>query len=101
MSGEVDMKQASCIGIHTDLFYLDQTALWKQAVEIKFVRKICFNCPVRRKCLELGMQEEYGIWGGLTEKERGLIKKAKYDSPILKTLKDDLEVFGLTLAEAI
>lgn len=34
--------------------------------------KICRHCPVRRDCAAdaLDNQIEYGVWGGLTERER-------------------------------
>lgn len=35
-------------------------------------RRICFDCPVRRECLveALNSKAEFGVWGGLTERER-------------------------------
>ena len=42
-------------------------------------RKICLQCPVRYKCLEFGLDEQFGIWGGhsLTQRKRiiALVKK--------------------------
>lgn len=37
-------------------------------------KKVCRNCRVRRQCLEYALEndERYGIWGGLTAKERGV-----------------------------
>jgi hypothetical protein len=34
------------------------------------VREVCGNCEVRRACLEFGMHELDGIWGGLTPLQR-------------------------------
>lgn len=36
------------------------------------VRTRCFSCPVRLECLADALQSEanYGVWGGLTERER-------------------------------
>lgn len=46
----------------------------KQMVENALLAvAICQECPVRAKCLELGMSEEnieHGIWGGLLAGER-------------------------------
>ena len=41
-------------------------------VEAKPAKRICAACPVRRLCLETALRngERYGIWGGLTERER-------------------------------
>ncbi|KAE8764140.1 WhiB family transcriptional regulator [Georgenia thermotolerans] len=35
-------------------------------------REVCFSCPVRRECLAdaLDSQTEFGVWGGMTERER-------------------------------
>lgn len=36
------------------------------------VRTLCFGCPVRTQCLAdaLDSHTEFGVWGGLTERER-------------------------------
>ena len=36
------------------------------------VRELCFACPVRMECLAdaLNSQTTFGVWGGLTERER-------------------------------
>ena len=37
-------------------------------------KKICRDCPVTKECLEYAVTEprqRYGVWGGLTETERG------------------------------
>lgn len=31
---------------------------------------MCAQCPVRRQCLETGLNEEWGMWGGYTKPER-------------------------------
>jgi WhiB family transcriptional regulator, redox-sensing transcriptional regulator len=38
-------------------------------------RQICSACPVLRECREQSLQvrEPYGVWGGLSEDERGAI----------------------------
>ena len=35
-------------------------------------RQVCAQCPVRQQCLEFAVSNRivYGIWGGLTERER-------------------------------
>ncbi len=41
-------------------------------------KRICKGCPVRAECLAtaLDRDEEYGVWGGQTERERrAMIKK--------------------------
>ncbi|MGY1605279.1 WhiB family transcriptional regulator [Geodermatophilus sp. SYSU D00815] len=39
-------------------------------------KRVCAGCPVRLQCLEfaLGNDERFGIWGGLSERERRRIR---------------------------
>ncbi|MHA6510063.1 WhiB family transcriptional regulator [Tessaracoccus sp. Y1736] len=41
-------------------------------------KRVCQNCTVRTECLEyaLGHDERFGIWGGLSERERRKLKRA-------------------------
>jgi WhiB family redox-sensing transcriptional regulator len=60
--------QGRCRGIDPGVFYPlveDDSA----AAEAK---QICSTCPVRTPCLEhaLALREKFGVWGGLTERER-------------------------------
>ncbi|WP_282958973.1 WhiB family transcriptional regulator [Phycicoccus avicenniae] len=40
-------------------------------------KKVCVSCEVRAECLEyaLSNDERFGIWGGLSERERRKLKK--------------------------
>ncbi len=40
-------------------------------------KKICEGCDVRAQCLEFALQhdERFGIWGGLSERERRKLRK--------------------------
>ncbi|MEU3618812.1 WhiB family transcriptional regulator [Streptomyces sp. NPDC006872] len=40
----------------------------------------CQNCPVQDECAELGQNEAYGVWGGMTPEER---TKARHFREIL------------------
>jgi WhiB family redox-sensing transcriptional regulator len=57
---------AACRDADPDLFFGGEDAQTREAV------KICRGCAVRDACLEwaLEMRITYGIWGGLTERER-------------------------------
>jgi WhiB family redox-sensing transcriptional regulator len=39
-------------------------------------KRVCASCPVRQECLEyaLGNDERFGIWGGLSERERRRVR---------------------------
>ncbi|MEU4607611.1 WhiB family transcriptional regulator [Kribbella sp. NPDC023972] len=40
-------------------------------------KKICLGCDVRGECLEYALtnDERFGVWGGLSERERRKLKK--------------------------
>lgn len=40
-------------------------------------KKVCTGCDVRKECLEYALEhdERFGIWGGLSERERRKLKK--------------------------
>ena len=40
-------------------------------------KRVCNECPVREACLEYAMEndERFGIWGGLSERERRRLRK--------------------------
>jgi WhiB family transcriptional regulator, redox-sensing transcriptional regulator len=58
--------------------------------EVKVAKDICAVCPVRAQCMDYALRNnEVGIWGGTTERERKKIKnryvrrKALDDSPLV------------------
>jgi WhiB family redox-sensing transcriptional regulator len=70
------MREAACAGADPDLFFpADSRSPAHEAKEL------CAWCPVRPQCLEysLAAAEEFGVWGGLTEKERRNRLRAGYD----------------------
>ena len=42
-------------------------------------KAVCAACPVRQACLEhaLSASEPYGIWGGLTLRERRMLRRTR------------------------
>lgn len=58
---------AACDGMPAELFYEeDDKAIQREAKEV------CYACEVRERCLAraIATREDYGIWGGMTAKER-------------------------------
>jgi WhiB family transcriptional regulator, redox-sensing transcriptional regulator len=51
---------------------LDPDALFVQGAAQNRAKAICFGCPVRTECLadSLDHRIEFGVWGGMTERER-------------------------------
>jgi hypothetical protein len=46
---------------------------------VQAAKLFCATCPVRQDCLDYAMDnvEEFGIWGGLTERERRNLRNEK------------------------
>ena len=66
---ETWMGQAACRGLDPNMFFPEE------GVSARGAKNICFEqCPVRLQCLEYGLKERGGIWGGFTHKERVKIK---------------------------
>lgn len=44
----------------------------------KHAKRVCARCPVRVECLNWALEhdERFGIWGGLSERERTKLRKA-------------------------
>ena len=57
---------AACRGIDLDVFFPGRGESAGPA------RQVCAQCPVRQPCLDYAITNRivYGIWGGLTERER-------------------------------
>ena len=66
-------RQANCMGVDPDLFFPERGASTREAKEV------CRGCVVRVECLEyaLANSEKFGIWGGLSERERRRIRRAR------------------------
>ncbi|MGW1893425.1 WhiB family transcriptional regulator [Streptomyces sp. NPDC002004] len=64
---------ASCRGLDSTLFFHPADERGEDhAQRVQRAKRICLGCPVRVQCLEhaLKAREMYGVWGGLTERER-------------------------------
>ena len=59
-------------GIPTEVFFCDEDHLG----EVAYAKAICNRCVSRDECLEVALEnwEPFGIWGGLTAKERSTIQ---------------------------
>lgn len=78
MSEETDKllwkAEAKCRGLDPDMFHPHRGDMRG----IETAKKVCYGeCPVRRQCLDYGLMEKRGIWGGFTEAERRRIRKAR------------------------
>jgi WhiB family redox-sensing transcriptional regulator len=64
---------ANCRGGNADLFFPERGASTRTA------KSICNACAVREDCLEFAIAngEKFGIWGGLSERERRKIRRER------------------------
>ncbi|MHB8318061.1 MAG: WhiB family transcriptional regulator [Acidimicrobiales bacterium] len=63
---------ALCAGMDSDLFFPERGDSRKI---VDTAKELCAGCPVRSECLELGMEEKFGVWGGTTEQERRKLRR--------------------------
>lgn len=57
----------------------------RMAYRATLAMSICYECPVRNKCLELGMREEnieHGIWGGMLAGDRIILAGSRRSGTI-------------------
>jgi len=66
-------SQARCRGEETERWFSDIGNTRANSLLIRQAKQVCQACPVRLECLNhaLDAKEEFGIWGGLTARERG------------------------------
>lgn len=62
------MAEANCLGMGVDLFFPERGGC--APGETANAKDVCRGCVVRAECLEAGMDEKFGMWGGLTPRER-------------------------------
>ncbi|WP_336923857.1 WhiB family transcriptional regulator [Aquipuribacter sp. SD81] len=63
--------RALCAETDPEAFFPEKGGSTREA------KKVCSSCDVRAECLDfaLGNDERFGIWGGLSERERRRLKK--------------------------
>src|SRR5712692_7170221 len=66
-------EQANCLGVDPDLFFPERGASTREA------KSVCRGCEVRAECLEYALRhgEKFGIWGGLSERERRRVRRQR------------------------
>ncbi|GAA4712408.1 hypothetical protein GCM10023215_63920 [Pseudonocardia yuanmonensis] len=71
--GEQDWQErALCAQTDPEAFFPEKGGSTREA------KRICAGCEVRAECLEyaLAQDERFGIWGGLSERERRRLRRA-------------------------
>jgi WhiB family redox-sensing transcriptional regulator len=64
-------EQALCAETDPEAFFPEKGGSTREA------KKICTGCEVRAECLEYALtnDERFGIWGGLSERERRRLRR--------------------------
>jgi WhiB family transcriptional regulator, redox-sensing transcriptional regulator len=64
-------ERALCAQTDPEAFFPEKGGSTREA------KKVCRSCEVRAECLEYALEhdERFGIWGGLSERERRKIKR--------------------------
>ena len=65
--------RANCLGVDPDLFFPERGASTREAKEV------CKGCEVREQCIDYALAngEKFGIWGGLSERERRRLRRQR------------------------
>ena len=75
MRGEREpwMDDGLCAQTFPEAFFPEQGSSARDA------KRICAACPVKAQCLEYALRngERFGVWGGLSERERRALVKAR------------------------
>lgn len=65
--------RAACRTADPEMFFPDKGDPKTAAAAKRF----CARCPVVSECLEFGMGEHMGVWGGLTARERERLRRVR------------------------
>lgn len=66
-------QRANCMGVDPELFFPQRGASTRDAKEV------CRGCVVKEDCLDYALAhgEKFGIWGGLSERERRAVRRSR------------------------
>ena len=64
-------ERALCAQTDPEAFFPEKGGSTREA------KKVCVSCEVRAECLEYALEndERFGIWGGMSERERRKLKR--------------------------
>ena len=71
-------ENPACATVGGDFWFPEKEAGSSNTTEMVMAKSICRRCPHQAECLEWGIQNEmHGIWGGVAEGERRLIRRKR------------------------
>ena len=98
---KVDWSKANCTGIAVGVFYSYEEARTQNSVNTtRYARSVCAACPIMTDCFQYALKhEDYGIWGGTTNREREFLKNGKLDGISMRAGFDEIIECGISLSE--
>lgn len=69
-------QRPACAGVDPEIFFPGRGGNGGAGKHNERAKQICATCPLREDCLEWALRDQslHGIWGGLTETERGRLR---------------------------
>ncbi|WP_285505545.1 WhiB family transcriptional regulator [Actinokineospora sp. NBRC 105648] len=69
----------------------DPDGLFVRGAEQRKAKMVCIACPVRTECLAEALDNriEFGVWGGMTERERRALLRRRPEVASWRELLDD------------
>lgn len=77
--------RAACRGMDSELFFrADQERGAERADREARAKQVCRGCAVLAQCREhaLATEEQFGVWGGLSETERAALLRSRRDAAL-------------------
>ena len=70
--------QGACAGLNDDTFFPRGGGPTAER-KVRHAKVICFSCPVQPECGQWAIdnREPFGVWGGVSEKERRAILRRR------------------------
>ncbi len=88
---DLDLDLAKVAGLPTDWQDLAECAKQAGAVDffpargesVRDAKEVCARCEVKSECLDfaLRLKVAHGVWGGLSERERRLLRRERHRLP--------------------
>ena len=66
------VERAACRGMDPNIWFPEKG----ETINANIAMTICQTCPVQQECLEYGLQEKNGIWGGMSVKQRRSVPRS-------------------------
>lgn len=70
-------NSAACKRADPELFFPSGETSKHDLDQIQQAKSFCVNCLVKDQCLQYALEthQDFGVWGGLSEKERKALKR--------------------------